>query len=562
MTGWVSFMVISQLLQRVGVGRFATMVGKLLVGWIVVSSAALFIGIGAETVTVVAGKSPVAIPSIVAAGIAFLGAVQWFRRDGQQNDRFFNEYAGGGLFSRYSLKSVAGLSVIAVGFTISPPFIVLGSLSAVWYLWKHDWPGRPHGIVALGVVLGVAALSATGSVDGVWTSTIAIATAALVSTYYSPGETGWSRGQPTWIWSFDWTQRMWLPTEPHPDYDGNAINNMYPDEASEPADSDTGSAPDPSPQRGEQAGASTSDGASSGGGPQHGHTPNTPTGGNATRSQPSTERESERTRGQPGTQDETSTMEAAEFNWEEPPDVHIEAIGGYDHVKDQLRNEVILPVRDDNPGFDRYGIEPSRGLLFHGPPGTGKTLFARALANELNRPFVELSQADLTSEYINEGAQLVERVFEEAQALGGVVFIDEADQLLSKRSGRNQHNEDQKVMNTFLPALSRDDQEFIVILTTNRRDLIDDAVLRPGRIDREIELALPDEQARAQILKTKLAEIPHGLSMVDVEEIAAQTAGWSGAELDSLLTNARRAAAIQNAPQLNRSHVDLGSVDR
>jgi len=258
------------------------------------------------------------------------------------------------------------------------------------------------------------------------------------------------------------------------------------------------------------------------------------------------------------TENET-TIDEFEFPWEEPPETRFENIGGYSEVKESLRDQVVAPLREDSDSYARFGVEPSRGILFHGPPGTGKTLFARALANELNRPFVELNQADLTHEYVNKSPQIISRLFDEAQELNGVIFIDEAEQLLGGRgSGMNTHSEDQKITNTFLSALTQEGQDFIVLLTTNRRDKMDDAVLRPGRVDEEFEIGMPDVEARKKILKVKLAEVPHKLSLDHVETIAEKTDGWSGADLNNLVNQAKIEAAGRNAEHLQWEDIKVG----
>lgn len=239
------------------------------------------------------------------------------------------------------------------------------------------------------------------------------------------------------------------------------------------------------------------------------------------------------------------------YPWEEPPEIQFADIGGYNDVKDELTSQVINPLRSDNESYARFDVQPSRGLLFHGPPGTGKTLFARALANALNRPFVELTQADLTHEHINKSPQLIKRLFEEAQHLGGVIFIDEAEQLLGDRTrSENAHAEDQKVTNMFLSALTQEDQDFILLLTTNQREGMDEAVLRPGRVDSEFEIGLPDIEARAKIIKLTVLGVPHKLTEGHAEHLAERTEGWSGADLDALANQAKLFAAERGASYL------------
>lgn len=239
------------------------------------------------------------------------------------------------------------------------------------------------------------------------------------------------------------------------------------------------------------------------------------------------------------------------FNWEQPPETRFEDIGGYDSVKEDLEREVVNPLLSDGDAYERFGVEPSRGLLFHGPPGTGKTLFARALANSLGLPFAEMTQADLTHQHINKSPQLIKRAFEEAQALGGVLFIDEAEQMFQARGDRtNTHAEDDKVVNTFLTELTKEDKDFILILTTNRKDRMDEAILRPGRIDAEFEIDLPDVDAREKILTLELGEVPNTLTEENIEQVAQGTDEWSGADLAALANKARLSAAERNTDAL------------
>jgi AAA+ superfamily predicted ATPase len=254
--------------------------------------------------------------------------------------------------------------------------------------------------------------------------------------------------------------------------------------------------------------------------------------------------------------------ENLEFDWQEPPETTFDDVGGYESVKEELREDVVSPYVNDSAGYDRFGVTPDQGVLFHGPPGTGKTLFARALANALQRPYVELSQSQLTSKWINEGPDLVNRLFEEAQQLEGVVFIDEAESLLGSRDdGLSTNREDAKTTNTFLNKLSQDDQQFFVVLTTNRKEQMDEAVLRPGRIDKHVEIPLPNSEARFQILRTQLEDVPTALRDSELREMVEELEAVSGADLEQLVADARRSAAKENAEALKREHFDLSVLN-
>ena len=239
-------------------------------------------------------------------------------------------------------------------------------------------------------------------------------------------------------------------------------------------------------------------------------------------------------------------------------------IGGYYDLKNALREDVLEPLRAAQTGdnrYSRFGIESERGILLYGPPGTGKTMFARALAGELDIPFVELSPADVTSMWINESSDRIKALFNEANDIGQcVVFLDEAEHLFGARdTGKRAHAEDQKVTSEFLAQLTRDDREAIVVSATNLPGEIDRAILRPGRLTAHFEVGLPDEEARHAILKTHLKDIPSAVSGDEFAALARHTGGLTGADLANLVGQARRSAAHRNARAVTRD--DFPSKD-
>lgn len=240
-----------------------------------------------------------------------------------------------------------------------------------------------------------------------------------------------------------------------------------------------------------------------------------------------------------------------QYNWTRS-DTRFDDIGGYYGVKEQLAEAVLQPARALAQGdarFDRFGIEPSRGILFHGPPGTGKTLFARALAGELGVPFLELGPADVTSKWINEGPQRIRRLFAEADAVGPcVIFFDEAEHLFGGRDVRGgAHAEDRKITSELLVHLTAADRRAIVVGATNRPGDIDPAILRPGRLATHLEVGLPKEESRHAIVQAKLDGVPHELTAEQLAWLAHHTAGFSGADIDELVTDAKRRAARRAA---------------
>ncbi|MFC6943126.1 ATP-binding protein [Salinirubellus sp. GCM10025818] len=240
------------------------------------------------------------------------------------------------------------------------------------------------------------------------------------------------------------------------------------------------------------------------------------------------------------------------YNWTRS-DLSFDDIGGYYEVKERLAEEVLQPVRATARGddrYDRFGIEPSQGILFHGPPGTGKTLFARALAGELGIPFVELGPADVTSKWINEGPQRVRQLFEEASSVGPcVIFLDEAEHLFGGRDvgAGGAHAEDRKITSELLVHLTAEDRTAIVIGATNRSEDIDPAILRPGRLATHVEIGLPREESRHAILQAKLEDVPHDLTSDQLAILASYTDGCSGADIEELVTDAKRRAARRDA---------------
>lgn len=249
---------------------------------------------------------------------------------------------------------------------------------------------------------------------------------------------------------------------------------------------------------------------------------------------------------------EVPTSEEFEYDWTRS-NISFDDVAGYYDVKERLAEEVLQPVQAAARGddrYDRFGIEPSRGILFYGPPGTGKTLFARALAGELNIPFLELGPADVTSKWINEGPQRIRQLFEEAEAVGPcVIFLDEAEHLFGGRDvgAGGAHAEDRKITSELLVHLTTDDRTAIVIGATNRPEDIDPAILRPGRLATHVEIGLPGEESRHAIFQSKLRGVPHDLTGDQLAQLASNTAGLSGADIEELVTDAKRRAARRDA---------------
>ena len=221
-------------------------------------------------------------------------------------------------------------------------------------------------------------------------------------------------------------------------------------------------------------------------------------------------------------------------------------------------DDVVLPARTkrelkqmqlllENPSLSRdLGIEPPTGLLLYGPPGTGKTTIARVLAHESHCAFLATSPAEINSMWLGESEKAVKKLFDEARAKApAIVFLDEIDALLPSRSGGvNQYSD--KVVNQFLHEMDGliKNRRIFVVGATNRRDMLDAALLRGGRLSREIEIPLPDEPARRQLFALSTA----GAKMaddVDLDELAQRTDRYSGANIKAVVNEAGLQALIR-----------------
>ena len=226
---------------------------------------------------------------------------------------------------------------------------------------------------------------------------------------------------------------------------------------------------------------------------------------------------------------------------DESPEVTYDDIGGLDDQIREVREAVEEPLVDAEQ-FREVGIEPPSGVLLHGPPGTGKTMLARAVANRTDATFIKMAGSELVRKFIGEGARLVRDLFElAAEREPAIVFIDEIDAIAAKRT-ESKTSGDAEVQRTMMQLLSEmdgfeDRGEVRIIAATNRFDMLDRAILRPGRFDRLIEVPKPDEEDREQIFRihTREMNLADGVTFADLAE---KTDDFSGAELASLTTEA------------------------
>ncbi|HXY87192.1 MAG TPA: proteasome-activating nucleotidase [Candidatus Acidoferrales bacterium] len=223
------------------------------------------------------------------------------------------------------------------------------------------------------------------------------------------------------------------------------------------------------------------------------------------------------------------------------PNVSYDDIGGLDSQIQEIRETVELPLLKPEL-FKRVGIEPPRGVLLYGPPGTGKTLLAKAVAQHTESVFIRIVGSELVQKYIGEGARLVRELFEMAkEKTPSIIFIDELDAIGAKRLD-SATSGDREVQRTLMQLLAEMDGfesrgDVKIIGATNRSDILDPALLRPGRFDRLIEIPLPSCEARASIVKIHTASM-NLADEIDAERIAKLTEGASGADIKAIAMEA------------------------
>jgi cell division protease FtsH len=238
--------------------------------------------------------------------------------------------------------------------------------------------------------------------------------------------------------------------------------------------------------------------------------------------------------------------------------VQLADVAGCEEAKLELA-EAIEFLRDP-ANFRSLGARVPRGILLYGPPGTGKTMLARAVATEASVPFHHASGADFVEKYVGVGARRVRDLFAQARKLGkGVIFIDEFDALGKARGGSNSHEEREQTLNALLVELDGFDsaQDLVVIGATNRVDILDEAVLRPGRFSRKVHVGLPDVAGRKAILEVHARGKPLG-DDVSLESLARKTYGFSGAQLADLLNEGAILAARRRAVEIGAEDIHGG----
>lgn len=248
------------------------------------------------------------------------------------------------------------------------------------------------------------------------------------------------------------------------------------------------------------------------------------------------------------------------------PSVRISDVAGHDNVKHEVL-EIVDYLRDGSR-YKAVGANPPRGVLMYGPPGNGKTLIAKAIAGEAEAHFIEQSASSFVQVYAGEGAKAVRKLFEEARKnLPCVVFIDEIDAVGAARSGAS-HDERVQSLDALLTEMDgfANNDGIVVVAATNRLDVLDEALIRPGRFDRKVHVPLPSKDDRLAILKAHVARLPS--VSANLEHWAGQTPGFSGASLAALVNEAAIEAARAGATSVTdlefaaaRDRVMLGVHD-
>jgi len=227
---------------------------------------------------------------------------------------------------------------------------------------------------------------------------------------------------------------------------------------------------------------------------------------------------------------------------EKVPDSTYDMIGGLDKQVKEIKEVIELPIKHPEL-FDSLGIAQPKGVLLFGPPGTGKTLLARAVAHHTDCTFIRVSGSELVQKYIGEGSRMVRELFVMAREhQPSIIFMDEIDSIGSARMESGSGGGDSEVQRTMLELLNQLDgfeatNKIKVLMATNRMDILDPALLRPGRIDRKIEFPNPSEDARTDILRIHSRKM-NLMRGIDLKKVADKMTGASGAETKAVCTEA------------------------
>ncbi|GIP37424.1 microtubule-severing ATPase [Paenibacillus sp. J31TS4] len=255
-------------------------------------------------------------------------------------------------------------------------------------------------------------------------------------------------------------------------------------------------------------------------------------------------------------------------NVRKPAPLSFDQIGGQDRAKHELKEALEFIIKQDD--IKKFGIRPLKGILLTGPPGTGKTLMAKAAAHYTNSVFVAASGSEFVEMYVGVGASRIRDLFKKARTMAqkenkesAVVFIDEIDVIGGKRDG-GQHREYDQTLNQLLTEMdgihTSDTPRILIVAATNRKEMLDPALLRPGRFDRHIQVDLPDKKGRLHILNIHAKNKPLA-DEVNLEKIAEESFQFSGAQLESVMNEAAIYAMRDQAEKIEQRHLTL-AIDK
>lgn len=251
----------------------------------------------------------------------------------------------------------------------------------------------------------------------------------------------------------------------------------------------------------------------------------------------------------------SNNKKAEQSNTSNTPDVTFNDVAGLEEIKEELL-EVIDFIKDSEK-YKQMGAKIPRGLLFYGPPGTGKTLLAKAFAGESNSTFLYASGSEFVEKYVGVGAKRIRTLFEKAKKEPpSIIFIDEIDAIGSKRNLDNNNEKDQTLNQLLVEMDGFNKNDSIVIIgATNRLDLLDDALLRPGRFDRHIYVGNPNVKSREKIFKVHIKDKPIDKT-VQIKSLSQKTHGFSGAQLANIANEAAIIAVRNNKKKIDGNDFD------
>ena len=230
----------------------------------------------------------------------------------------------------------------------------------------------------------------------------------------------------------------------------------------------------------------------------------------------------------------------------EIPNIKWDHIGGLDDVKQELKEAVEWPLKNPD-AFKKLGVKPPKGVLLYGAPGTGKTLLAKAISNESEANFISVKGPELLSKWVGESEKAIRKIFEKArQASPAIIFFDEIDSIAPRRGRNDDSKVTERVVNQLLTEMDglEEMKDVVVIAATNRPDILDPALLRPGRFDRIILVPSPDEKTREKIFEVHTQKVP--LKDIDLKLLASKTEGYVGADIESVVREAAIIALREN----------------